>query len=146
MTKRLSDARVKLLAEDGVAAAVAPWDDVIKMARELRALRNGAPDAKDAENARLRAALERAIDCLKDMLMGDDGQAWKETEKALPGIETALSGTSDPLAEVRAEARRAASLVASVASASMPQWEIAKGYSIEEIGPLARTACAKGGE
>lgn len=38
-------------------------------------------------NAELTNALNSAIDRLKDMLMGDDGQAWVETEKALPRLE-----------------------------------------------------------
>jgi len=46
------------------------------------------------ENERLRVGLWHAVDCLKDMLMGDDGQAWKEAERALPGIEEILAGTS----------------------------------------------------
>lgn len=34
--------------------------------------------------------LKIAIDRLEDMLKGDDGQAWKEAEKALPGLKKAL--------------------------------------------------------
>ena len=37
-----------------------------------------------------RAALQSARDRIVDMLKGDDGQAWKEAEKALPAIEKAL--------------------------------------------------------
>lgn len=34
--------------------------------------------------------LKIAIDRIEDMLKGDDGQAWKEAEKALPGLKKAL--------------------------------------------------------
>jgi hypothetical protein len=41
------------------------------------------------------AALQTAIDRLEDMLKGDDGQAWKEAKKALPGLRTALKGNNN---------------------------------------------------
>ena len=34
-----------------------------------------------ADNDKLQAQLDKAVDRIKDMLMGDDGQAWKEAEK-----------------------------------------------------------------
>jgi len=40
--------------------------------------------------AKVSDALEKAIWRLEDMLMGDDGQAWKEAEKALPHLKAAL--------------------------------------------------------
>lgn len=39
----------------------------------------------------MREALQLARDRLADMLMGDDGQAWKEAEKAPPIIDAALT-------------------------------------------------------
>lgn len=48
------------------------------------------PPAKPMEPA-IRGVLESARDRIKDMLKGDDGQAWKEAEKALPAIEAALA-------------------------------------------------------
>lgn len=33
------------------------------------------------DNDKLQAQLDKAVDRIKDMLMGDDGQAWKEAEK-----------------------------------------------------------------
>ena len=41
--------------------------------------------------------LKIAIDRLEDMLKGDDGQAWKEAEKALPGLKKALELESRPV-------------------------------------------------
>jgi len=38
-------------------------------------------DALAAENARLRERLTQAIERLRDMLKGDDGQAWDEAER-----------------------------------------------------------------
>lgn len=38
----------------------------------------------------MREALQLARDRIADMLMGDDGQAWKEARKALPIIDAAL--------------------------------------------------------
>jgi hypothetical protein len=35
----------------------------------------------EAENARLRERLTQAIERLRDMLQGDDGQAWDEAER-----------------------------------------------------------------
>ena len=45
----------------------------------------------EADVMRKDEALRSAIDRLNDMLMGDDGQAWKEARKALPHIEAALT-------------------------------------------------------
>lgn len=36
-------------------------------------------------------SLQTAIWRLDDMLKGDDGQAWKEAEKAMPGLRSVLS-------------------------------------------------------
>ena len=41
--------------------------------------------------AELVKALERAIGRIEDMLMADDGQAWKETERALPVLKEVLA-------------------------------------------------------
>lgn len=41
--------------------------------------------------------LKIAIDRIEDMLKGDDGQAWKEAEKALPGLKKALELESRPV-------------------------------------------------
>lgn len=49
-----------------------------------------AQDIADRLNEKVRPVLETARDRIVDMLKGDDGQAWKEAEKALPGIEKAL--------------------------------------------------------
>jgi len=38
----------------------------------------------------LEKALQEAVWRLEDMLEGDDGQAWKEAEKALPKIREAM--------------------------------------------------------
>ena len=38
-------------------------------------------DAQAAENARLRERLTQAIERLRDMLKGDDGQAWDEAQQ-----------------------------------------------------------------
>lgn len=38
----------------------------------------------------LEHALQKAIWRLRDMLEGDDGQAWKEAEKVLPELERTL--------------------------------------------------------
>ena len=38
-------------------------------------------DALEAENARLRERLAQAIERLRDMLQGDDGQAWGEAQQ-----------------------------------------------------------------
>lgn len=42
-------------------------------------------------DARLLEPLITARDRIRDMLMGDDGQAWKEARKALPDIEAAIA-------------------------------------------------------
>ena len=47
----------------------------------------------EGEVKRKDEALRLAIDRINDMLMGDDGQAWKEARKALPRIEAALTNT-----------------------------------------------------
>lgn len=49
-----------------------------------------AQDIADRLNEMVRPTLELARDRLADMLKGDDGQAWKEAEKAMPQIEKAL--------------------------------------------------------
>lgn len=49
---------------------------------------------KDAQIVELQNALLLAVNRLKDMLHGDDGQAWKEAEKALPYIERVLESRS----------------------------------------------------
>jgi hypothetical protein len=41
----------------------------------------GYDDAQAAENARLRERLTQAIERLRDMLQGDDGQAWDEARR-----------------------------------------------------------------
>jgi uncharacterized protein YPO0396 len=41
------------------------------------------------EIRKLRATLSQATDRIKDLLKGDDGQAWKEAEKFLTSLETA---------------------------------------------------------
>lgn len=43
-----------------------------------------------ASNENLKRNLQEAIYRLMDMLEGDDGQAWKEAEKALPRLQRAL--------------------------------------------------------
>ena len=48
-------------------------------------------------------ALEKAIWRLEDMLMGDDGQAWKEAEKALPHLKAALLAARATLTHACAE-------------------------------------------
>lgn len=47
--------------------------------------------ARDAEIAELVEALERSIGRIEDMLKADDGQAWKETERALPVLKEVLA-------------------------------------------------------
>ena len=50
----------------------------------LRSLEWKAADLIDeqaAENARLRERLTQAIERLRDMLQGDDGQAWDEAQR-----------------------------------------------------------------
>jgi hypothetical protein len=42
-------------------------------------------------DARLLEPLITARNRIQDMLMGDDGQAWDEARKALPGIEAAIA-------------------------------------------------------
>ena len=49
-------------------------------------------DALRAEVERLRRQRGQAIARIKDMLMGDDGQAWKEARKFLDSIDAALAG------------------------------------------------------
>jgi hypothetical protein len=44
----------------------------------------------------LEAALQSAHARLQDMLMDDDGQAWKEARRALPAIAAALPATNPP--------------------------------------------------
>lgn len=46
----------------------------------------------------VREALALAIARLEDMLKGDDGQAWKEAERALPGLRAALAQPAEPVA------------------------------------------------
>jgi hypothetical protein len=46
---------------------------------------------RDALIAEKDEALDRAIGRVEDMLMADDGQAWKESEKALPRLKEALA-------------------------------------------------------
>ena len=48
-------------------------------------------DALRAEVERLRRQRGQAIARIKDMLMGDDGQAWKEARKFLDSIDAALA-------------------------------------------------------
>lgn len=65
-----------------------PQPDVEQMKRELEGLRESRlKDLVEIQN--LRATLAQATDRIKDMLMGDDGQAWKEAEKFLKGLEVA---------------------------------------------------------
>ncbi len=45
---------------------------------------------EDLKNTTLRDGLQTAIWRLEDMLKGDDGQAWKEAEKALPKLKKIL--------------------------------------------------------
>lgn len=59
-----------------------------------------ALDAQGSELTRLRArvavlegALGKAIECIEDMVAGDDGQAHSEAERALPLLRQALGGT-----------------------------------------------------
>lgn len=54
------------------------WDNYDAMAMQLQRI------------PALENALLTAIWRLEDMLKGDDGQAWKEAEKALPGLRRAL--------------------------------------------------------
>ncbi len=123
MTERLSDERIKRLADDEILSAVSPWDEVRKMARELLAFRHAAPDAKDAEIERMRAELDEAR---KDLCVSarniriernrlkclDTFDPWEGVPEHLDAacrrIDAALSGAADPLAEARAEARREA--------------------------------------
>lgn len=42
------------------------------------------------EKAGLKIALKIAIARLEDMCIGDDGQAWKEAEKALPKLKSSV--------------------------------------------------------
>jgi len=46
-------------------------------------------------------ALRLAISRLEDILKGDDGQAWKEAEKAMPILRAALAAPSVPANELR---------------------------------------------
>lgn len=41
----------------------------------------------------LESALQTAIWRIEDMLKNDDGQAWKEAEKALPNLKVTLGET-----------------------------------------------------
>ena len=47
--------------------------------------------ALEADNKRLRDGLSTSVYRLKDMLKADDGQAFKEAEKALPRLEVLLA-------------------------------------------------------
>ncbi|BBI61721.1 hypothetical protein HSBAA_30270 [Vreelandella sulfidaeris] len=63
----------------------------------------------EAQNGRLRHQLQSAVYRIDDMLMGDDGQAWKEAEKARPAMQQVLDETTAAsLANVKAQAIRQA--------------------------------------
>lgn len=66
----------------------------VVMGRQTPCLRIDATKGDE----QLRKALQTAIWRLEDMLKGDDGQAWKEAEKALPALKAHLLA---PGADVR---------------------------------------------
>ena len=48
----------------------------------------------------LKQALRTAIARIEDMLLGDDGQAWKEAQKSLPRLKAVLEdATPEPVGE-----------------------------------------------
>jgi hypothetical protein len=62
-----------------LVAWVQLYDAMMDVRFKIRAER----DAARAENARLRERLTQATERLRDMLQGDDGQAWDEAERFL---------------------------------------------------------------
>lgn len=94
-----------------------------------------------------REALQLAHDRLADMLRGDDGQAWKEAERAMPLIKAAL----DLLRVVPAEQAQAADRVQVVGVKSdgahhnlgtmpMPARMKAREVVLEMLGPIDEEA------
>lgn len=66
--------------------------EIERMKREIESLRESRVKEL-GEIRKLRATLAQATDRIKDMLQGDDGQAWKEAEKFLTRLETVKSST-----------------------------------------------------
>lgn len=56
------------------------------MANGLDIAYNGTPDMASQQVKLLAEAFEKAMGRLEDMMMGDDGQAWSETERAMPAL------------------------------------------------------------
>lgn len=63
-----------------------------------------------------RTALGLAIARIEDMLKGDDGQAWKEAEKAIPTLRAALAAPQAPAAT-------AGSVLADLDTAAARKWQ-----------------------
>ena len=55
---------------------------------------NGVQLIADQRVLKLEDALQTAVNRIEDMLMGDDGQAWKEARKALPNLKALLPGAT----------------------------------------------------
>jgi hypothetical protein len=70
-------ARLRKEQADEIAAWERLYDTMMDVRFEIQAERNAAR----AENARLRERLTQAIERLRDMLQGDDGQAWDEAQR-----------------------------------------------------------------
>lgn len=61
-------------------------------------------DRRRADVRELASALQTAVWRLDDMLIGDDGQAWKEAERAMPPLR-ALLAKHNPLQALADNAR-----------------------------------------
>lgn len=66
--------------------------EILQMKRDLENLRESRIKEL-GEISNLRAMLSQATDRIKDLLKGDDGQAWKEAEKFMKGLEAPQSST-----------------------------------------------------